>query len=225
MEATAEVKHRLSSLIETRKVSLAPLAAKIGVSQSTLWNFIYGDTKNFSKLQRLATELNISLDWILSGDGVSHGNGKVPANSPGHDGLDGRDGLDGYSLRSLTSTIPILGRPSGAFDAVLMNPHEKIGEIERHPAQKNMKDAFAIYVVGEAMLPRYRPGELVYVAAMKPPAKGQDCIVELANGEGYLREFIAHNGDGALCRTLNPAKEKKWLTADVKALHAVVGRG
>ncbi len=71
MEINAEAKKRLSALIEERDAPLAPLAAKIGVSQSTLWNFIYGGTKNFSKLHRLATELKVSLDWILYGDAVA----------------------------------------------------------------------------------------------------------------------------------------------------------
>ena len=68
MEINAEAKKRLSALIEERDAPLAPLAAKIGVSQSTLWNFIYGGTKNFSKIHRLATELRVSLDWIVNGD-------------------------------------------------------------------------------------------------------------------------------------------------------------
>ncbi|MDE2030407.1 MAG: helix-turn-helix transcriptional regulator [Alphaproteobacteria bacterium] len=75
MEITAAAKKRLASLIEERGLPLAPLAAKIGVSQSTLWNFVYGGTRSFSKIHLLATELKISLDWILQGDrAVAHGN-------------------------------------------------------------------------------------------------------------------------------------------------------
>ncbi len=89
MEITAEAKKRLSCMIEERDAPLAPLAAKIGVSQSTLWNFIYGGTKNFSKIHRLATELKVSLDWILNGDGpvARHENkaGRISENLSGHD--------------------------------------------------------------------------------------------------------------------------------------------
>jgi phage repressor protein C with HTH and peptisase S24 domain len=219
MEVTAEVKDRLSSLIEEREVPLAPLAAKIGVSQSTLWNFIYGDTRNFSKLHRLVAELNVSLDWVL---------GNTQAPPPSRDAASEPAPMpmfNGHIFRYPEPMIPIFGRPFGAFDAVLVHPHEKIGEIECHPAQKSMKSAFAVYVVGEAMVPRYRPGELVYAASMKPPAAGQDCIVELTNGEGYIREFLAHNGGVVLCKMLNPVQETRWLANDVKALHAVVGRG
>ena len=213
MDISPDAKKRLAALIEERDAPLAPLAAKIGVSQSTLWNFIYGNTKNFSKIHRLATELKVSLDWLLNGDaavGVPSTAFKLSEAGPG---------------AAIEASIPVLGRAAGENDGVLIDMREKIGETERHPAQKNMKGAFAFCVRGETMSPRYRPGELAYAAARKPPGKGQDCIVELANGAGYLREFIAHKGDFVLCRQLSPAKEVKWRVAEIKALHAVVGRG
>lgn len=122
-------------------------------------------------------------------------------------------------------TIPILGHANGSNDAVMLNTDSEIGRALRHPNQQGMKGAFALYACGESMTPRYMPGELVYAASKKPPIRGQDCIIELNNGEGYLKQFDKIESDEVLCKQLNPAKTWKRQLSDVKAIHAIVGRG
>ena len=71
MRIDHEAKKRIAAVIEKRQLKLAPLAKTIGTSYSTLWNFVYGNTENFGKLQILADALGISLDWIQYGDNGS----------------------------------------------------------------------------------------------------------------------------------------------------------
>jgi phage repressor protein C with HTH and peptisase S24 domain len=122
------------------------------------------------------------------------------------------------------SDVPIYGPAKGSSLAIGVGGKD-IGRAARHPAQKDMTNAFAFYAIGESMQPRYRAGELVYAVAGKPPVHGQDCVVELQNGEGYLREFDRHTGKDVLCKQLNPCREWKRAATDVKSIHAVVGRG
>ena len=121
-------------------------------------------------------------------------------------------------------TIPIYGAAAQLPQAVGLG-NQPIGHTPRHPAQADMKDAFAFYAVDDSMAPRYRLGELVYGVANKPPARGQDCLVELHSGMGFLREFSARTGDSLLCRQLAPARDWEQPAQEVKALHAIVGRG
>lgn len=67
MHLNPEAKKRVASVIEKRQLKLAPIARKIGTSYSTLWNFVYGETENFGKIQPLADILEISLEWIQKG--------------------------------------------------------------------------------------------------------------------------------------------------------------
>ncbi|MDR3448779.1 MAG: helix-turn-helix transcriptional regulator, partial [Alphaproteobacteria bacterium] len=111
MEITADAKKRLAALIEERDAPLAPLAAKIGVSQSTLWNFIYGETKNFSKIHLLATELKVSLDWIIGGDvAPPAGKAERALMQVSESARDGFAGPDKIFLREIAVAVAALAR-------------------------------------------------------------------------------------------------------------------
>lgn len=132
---------------------------------------------------------------------------------------------DNENIRFGPDTVPILGHANGSPDAVVINMDNEIGRALRHPNQQGLKDGFALYAAGDSMSPRYRPGELVYVAAKRPPIIGQDCIVEMTNSDGFLKEFVKFTDKDILCKQLNPPREWKRPLSEVKAVHAVVGRG
>lgn len=55
---------------------------------------------------------------------------------------------------------------------------------------EGMRKAYALFVVGSSMEPRYRPGEPVFIDPVQPPQIGDDVIVQLlrrdADGEGEV---------------------------------------
>ena len=123
-------------------------------------------------------------------------------------------------------TVPLLGQANGSGEAVVINFNEPVGEVPIHPNQKNIKGAFALYAVGESMSPRYRPGELIYAISRRQPLPNQDCLIELVkDGECFLKEFVKFTDKEIICRQLNPVKEWRHPKSDIKAVHAVVGRG
>jgi hypothetical protein len=121
-------------------------------------------------------------------------------------------------------TVPVCGPAPGSAESIRVGD-KTIGHVPRHPAQSGMQDAFAFYATGESMAPRYRPGELVFAVMNKPPVHGQDCVVELTDGNGFLKEFERQTDKILCCKQLNPPGEWKQPVTSVKAVHAVVGRG
>lgn len=71
MKSDPNVKLRAAALadklIKDKKYNQETLAQAVGVSQSTLWNFLWGKTKNFGELARLADALNVSFDYLMTG--------------------------------------------------------------------------------------------------------------------------------------------------------------
>lgn len=123
-------------------------------------------------------------------------------------------------------TVPILGQVNGSSEAIVLNLDEPIGEAPRHPHQKGIKNAFALYVKGESMTPRLMSGELIYAIMNRPPLSNQDCVIEMKNnGESYVKQFIKTTDKEIICRQFNPLKEWRRLLTEVKAMHAIVGRG
>lgn len=134
-----------------------------------------------------------------------------------------KDGSRAYQFGP--DTVPILGHANGSPDAVIISMDNEVGRALRHPNQDGLKDSFALYAVGESMSPRYMPGELVYAVANKPPMRGTDCLIEMQNGETFLKQFAKRTEKDLICRQLNPPKDWKRSISEIKAIHAVVGRG
>lgn len=61
------VKKRAAAAFEDSGKSQEDAAKAIGVSQSTLWNFLYGKTKNFGNIVELCRYFEITLDWLMTG--------------------------------------------------------------------------------------------------------------------------------------------------------------
>lgn len=125
--------------------------------------------------------------------------------------------------------IPVYGYAAASGgDWLNLNNGEEVGRVLRHPQQRGAKRAFGIYVVGTSMEPRYKPGELVYLVDGRLPAAGEDCVVELHNGDGYLKEYRRRSNREVYCWQWDPlpsGQEWKMDLADVKTIHCVVGRG
>lgn len=58
---------------------------------------------------------------------------------------------------------------------------EPIAFAKRPPALSSRKDVYALFITGESMLPRFRPGDLVYVDPRRAPHIGDDVIVQLVD--------------------------------------------
>lgn len=106
-----------------------------------------------------------------------------------------------------------------------LEPGALLGSVAMHPAQANVRDAFALQVPDETMAPRYEPGETIYLAPNRWPRPHQDCVVVTADGLAVLRRFIGRTGGLAELLQLDPREATRIRIEDVAAVHAVVGRG
>lgn len=100
-----------------------------------------------------------------------------------------------------------------------------LGVVPRHPAQANLRDAFALKVSDVSMSPRYEPGEIVYLAANQWPAREQDCVLVTRQGFGYLKRYLGRTMQLVNLFQLNPEEALDFEVREVEAMHAVVGRG
>lgn len=130
--------------------------------------------------------------------------------------------------RPMTSEpiIPVYGLVGAASgDSIHLDHSAVVRSTPRHPAQGERAGVFALEVWSESMSPRYEPGELVYCIRNQPPKRGQDCVIEMRNGDAFLKIYEGQRNSVVFTRQLNPDSEVRYEGAKVKALHAVVGRG
>lgn len=122
--------------------------------------------------------------------------------------------------------IPVYGFVGAAANGTIHLDHTAVvNTTARHPAQGEREDVFALEVWNESMSPRYEPGELVYCVRGRRPKRGQDCVVELKSGDAFLKVYEKEEAGIIFTRQLNPHEEVRFRAGEVKAIHAVVGRG
>ena len=127
---------------------------------------------------------------------------------------------------TLQQLVPVYGYAAGSLQKGLnLANGEVVDWVTRHPAQLGTGNAFAVYVFSDSMEPRYFRGELVYVHPGRPPETGRDCIIEMNNGDAYIKRYLRQTDDKIRVAQFNPPEEKEIAKSDIKAIYAVVGRG
>lgn len=102
-----------------------------------------------------------------------------------------------------------------------------IDQVRRPPGIRNAKNVAALNVAGESMVPRFEPGELIYVQ-LREPAPGDDVVVELypeTEGDApksFLKRLVAKTGRRLECRQHNPAAPIEFDRGEVKNLWRVL---
>jgi len=121
--------------------------------------------------------------------------------------------------------LPVMGAVKGGAEGFYFNEGEAKEYVVRPPSLGGVSNAFALYVDGESMEPRYYAGEMLYMNPNRPITRGCFVAVELADGQCLIKQFVRRNDDQLVLAQFNPAKEIRLLAAKVKAIHRITGSG
>lgn len=88
-----------------------------------------------------------------------------------------------YGLRD----FPIYAATEGGPGEIVVST-DPIDIVERPSYMRNVKDGYGVLVVGESMVPSFRPGQIAIVNPRLPPQQGRDIIL-IGNEEDG--EFVA----------------------------------
>jgi len=86
-----------------------------------------------------------------------------------------------------------------------------------------VRAAYAIYMVGDSMEPRYEQNWLLHVNPFKPPRRGRDVVVYKKGQAVLIKQFVGWEGDTLVLRQLNPPDTLRIPRSDVEECHLVVG--
>nr|prf phage 16-3 repressor ORF C [Sinorhizobium meliloti] len=67
--------------------------------------------------------------------------------------------------------LPVLGEAVGGEDGEYIFNGSVLDYVDCPPSLENVPNAYAVYIDGESMVPRFRPGETVWVHPTKPPPR------------------------------------------------------
>lgn len=123
--------------------------------------------------------------------------------------------------------IPVLGTVSGGIGGLQMNG-DAVDWVRRPPRLVGRADVFGLYVEDQSMVPVYKPGSLILVERARPPAPGDDVVVELLPAgpreerRALIKRLVALNGKSVKLEQFNPAKELEFPRQQVASLFRVM---
>jgi phage repressor protein C with HTH and peptisase S24 domain len=132
---------------------------------------------------------------------------------------------------ALRTTVPAYGHARGGKDGQFVLNGNKVADVLAPPALSSVPDAYAVYVAGNSMEPRYFPGEVVFVHPRLPVRRGDFVVAQIAAGEGepplaYVKRFLSRNDGGNLrLEQLNPKKTLTFPDAIVVSVHRIIMGG
>lgn len=141
-------------------------------------------------------------------------------------GMDGPPPTQGGSVVAMPGLVPLFGWVGAATENRLTIAEQSLrGYVPMHPNQVNVRAAFALEVADVSMVPRYEPGEIVYLAPNRWPKAGQDCVVVTTDDAGLLKRFVRRGLEQLTLHQLNPDVDLELDLKAIAQIHTVVGRG
>ena len=159
----------------------------------------------------IARALGVTAEWLQ--DGVGPSPSKAVTLRPGS-----------------TDKLRVLGMAECGADGWSLWNGDVIDLIDRPAALVGVPNAYAVYVVGESMAPRYHPGEVVHIHPGRPVDVGAYVLVQRRGKPGepplaVIKRLAKRTASKITLEQFNPPRTFDIKAADIVSVHRVVGSG
>jgi phage repressor protein C with HTH and peptisase S24 domain len=213
--------------LERAGVTQADLARQLRLAPSAVSRMIKGERQmKLLEAVQVANFLGVSQEEVLRHAGASVDppprsdpprRGRPPRPVPSHAAR--QDGLSA----GREDTIPIRSAARGGGEQEMFLGDGPIGYTPRPTNLAGVRDAYAIYMIGDSMEPRYEQGWLLHVNPFKPPTRGRDIVLYKTNDAVLIKQFVRWDSDALILRQLNPPLELRIPRHEVRDCHLIVG--
>ncbi|MGU3417685.1 LexA family transcriptional regulator [Methylobacterium sp. D54C] len=218
------VRRRLEAELEEQGRDMKEVSLAAGLGETYVRDALKRGRGKLENLFKVAAVLGKSNEWLIgvveSGPVEMRGSSTITMKP----NASRREPVPSYG-----PPLDVLGVSRGGDDGKLVYNGQVIETIPRPPQLENVDEAYATYVVGDSMRPRFKPGEKVWVHPHRPPRQGDDVVVQLhpeTEGEppeGYIKEFVKITPNRLILSQHNPAHEIELDRRLVKSVHVIVG--
>jgi len=208
--ATKTIGDRVKERRTALGLSQPQLAKRVGgISYQAIQQLERGGTSRH--LVSIARALGVTAEWLQDG------HGPAPAKI-----VSGRT--------AAPERLKVLGMAQCGPDGWSLWNGDVIDMIERPSSLNGVPNAYAVYVVGASMEPRYHPGEVVHIHPGRPVDVGAYVLVQRRGKAGeaplaVIKRLVKRTGAKITLEQFNPAKVFDIKTADIVSMHRVVGSG
>lgn len=219
-------RQRLLDLIADSGSDLKSLSLHLGRNQTYLQQYLHKGSP-----RQLAYEDRVELARILrcapdelgvpSAQQNSQKNATIgmvaPQNKTGLELLPG-----GHVTFTGPRDLPILGYVKAGGRGFFISNGERQGVTVRPEALRDVTGAYAVRVHDDSMSPALEPGYLLFVDPTRPVKPGDNVVIQLSDGQAFIKRLIRRTEKAMICKQYNPAGEIKYDPLKVKSVHLVV---
>jgi phage repressor protein C with HTH and peptisase S24 domain len=207
-------------LAAERRIDLTSLATEAGLSPNTLTKARKrGSGLSERSVQMLLDYLKVSPNELIPA-------AAPPAHIPR--GEVRRAPARKIPTAPMTKDLPIMGTAAGAAINNGFEITTHVTEyVSRAPGLVGVPDAYAIFVVGESMMPQHHPRDLCLIHPYRPYKRGDSVIIQVRAQpggplQGYIKVFKSETADHLVVEQHNPKAELKFLKNTVVSVHKVM---
>lgn len=212
-------KRRGQRLRDRRKqigLDVTELANAIGVSQPAVSQWELGITAPKRRLLgKLAQILKVSPAWLITDDDSPAGNAGGPPLMAG-------------SVAGLALDVPVYGQAVGGSGGDFRLNGQVVDYVRRPPGIANLRNVYALWIMGDSMSPWNKDGDLIYVSPARPPVVGDHVVVQLqdqADGEpgiAMVKLLVGKTPTQLKLSQYNPSREFAVALSKIKSIHKVL---
>jgi len=123
--------------------------------------------------------------------------------------------------------IPVYGHAVGGKDGEFVLKGNQVSEVLAPPTLSHVPDAYAVYVVGDFMEPRYFAGETIFVNPRLPISRGAFVVAQISKGQeaeprAYIKRFLSQDAKRLRLEQYSPKKIFEFPASAVVAIHRIV---
>ena len=116
------------------------------------------------------------------------------------------------ALSTMPRDLPVRGIAVGGDDEFFEFNGQIVDYVRRPPGLATATHAFAIYVAGDSMSPRFNPGELVFIHPGRPAQPGSDVLIELLGSDGepghcFIKKLVRRTAKKIILAQYNPRRD------------------
>ena len=100
---------------------------------------------------------------------------------------------------------------------------DPIDQVPRPYTLTHVKEAYALYMPDDKMVPMYRARQLLFVNPYKPPLSGGGVVLTGAEDGVLLGEFVKATPKAVTLRTYHPARTFAVTITEGTTIHAIIG--
>lgn len=172
-------------------------------------------------MARVAKALNVSARDLLTEEKGSDTPHAMVASRNKKQSLTFSSGA--FGALSGPKDLPILGYVKAGTDGFFIVNGEVQGYAVRPDALQGVKDAYSVYIHDKSMFPAFEPGHLAWVDPLRPVKPGDSVVIQLADGQAFIKRLKRRTEKVVICEQWNPAGEVRYDTANIHSIHLVVG--